>query len=204
MDTPALIALLTFWSLTGLLPRFFFKSGKLNLGWWLTALPMNAAPLLLLIAAFGVYHPLTPHGWQTGLGIASVILTLAAVGLMFFTLGTHRVPLALFHQQDDAPVHIVTYGAYSRIRHPFYASFLLGLTSTVVLLPHWLTAIVLAYGIWRFNATAAREERRLSSSEFGAEYRAYTLKAGRFAPRLTARSAPVAAEAAGLTAAAPR
>ena len=192
MDTPALIALLAFWALTGLLPRFFFKPGKLNLGWWLTALPMNAASLLLIIAGFGVFHPLTPHGWQTGLGIASVLLTMAAVGLMFFTLGTHRVPLALFHQQDDAPVHIVTYGAYSRIRHPFYVSFLLGLAAMVVLVPHWLTAIDFVYGVWRFNSTAAREEHKLSNSEFGAEYQVYVLRTGRFVPRLAARGGAVA------------
>ena len=36
----------------------------------------------------------------------------------------------------------------------------------------------------RVNVTAAREEKRLSESEFGAEYRAYLQTTGRFFPKL--------------------
>jgi protein-S-isoprenylcysteine O-methyltransferase Ste14 len=185
MDKSALVASLMFWTMTGLLPRIFFrKDGRLNLNWWLTAIPTIASPALLLATAFGGIHPMTPRSWETGQGIASVVAGVGAMGLLFFTLGTHRVPIALWHQTNDAPQSIVTYGAYARVRHPFYVSFLLAMLGVALLVPHWATLATLAYGVLRLNITAAREERRLSASEFGTEYQAYVRRTGRFVPRL--------------------
>jgi protein-S-isoprenylcysteine O-methyltransferase Ste14 len=185
MDKSALAASLVFWFLTGLLPRIFFrKDGNFNLKWWLTALPTIAAPALVLAAAFGGIHAETPKSWETAQGIVSTIVTSFAVGMLFFTLGTHRVPIALWHQDNDAPRSIVTYGAYSRVRHPFYVSFLLAMVGVAVLIPHWSTLLTLVYALLRLNATAAREEARLSESEFGSEYREYIRRTGRFVPRL--------------------
>jgi protein-S-isoprenylcysteine O-methyltransferase Ste14 len=82
----------------------------------------------------------------------------------------------------------VTYGAYRWIRHPFYASFLLALFGALVFCPNWATLATFLEGFVILNLTAAREERRLSSSEFGAEYRDYIQRTGRFWPRLGAGS----------------
>ena len=191
MDKSALAASLSFWACSGLLPRLFFrKDGRLNLNWWLTALPLLTPPWLLVLAAFGVYHAETPKGWELGLGVVSTVLSSIALGLLFFTLGTHRVPISLWHQDNDAPTHIVTYGAYGKIRHPFYSSFLLSMIAVTVLIPHWITGLNLLYGIWRLNSTAAKEEAKLSASSFGAEYRAYITRTGRFVPRPGAARAP--------------
>ena len=108
----------------------------------------------------------------------------ASIGLMCFTLGTHRIPIALWHQADDAPRHIVTWGAYARIRHPFYASFLLLLAACLLACPHPITAAAFVSGCPVLNGTAAREETRLRASEFGADYAAYMARTGRFFPRL--------------------
>ena len=107
-----------------------------------------------------------------------------SIALIAYTIGTHRVPLALWHQDDDAPRSIVTYGAYRYVRHPFYTAFLLALTGIVVACPHPAMLACLAYAMTILQVTARKEEQKLSRSEFGDEYRSYLTRTGRFFPRL--------------------
>jgi protein-S-isoprenylcysteine O-methyltransferase Ste14 len=164
---------------------FFRRDGKLNARWFATALPYMLSIVLLGAAIGGFVDAWRPASEALRLAMvaASVVLCAGSIALMAFTLGTHRIPIALWHQENDAPKHIVTWGAYGRVRHPFYASFLLCLTGTVLALPHLVTVLILLYSIVALNLTAAREERRLSQSEFGEEYRQYMTRTGRFWPR---------------------
>jgi protein-S-isoprenylcysteine O-methyltransferase Ste14 len=172
--------------LMGALPRVFFRRGRLGWRWWLTAAPFFLGAGTVLFAALGLVAPWRPGSPAAAAGeLAAAALAVASIGLMCFALGTHRVPIALWHQADDAPRHLVTWGAYGRIRHPFYASFLLLLAACLLVCPHAITATSLAWGVLALNATAAREEARLCQSEFGADYRAYVERTGRFLPRLT-------------------
>jgi protein-S-isoprenylcysteine O-methyltransferase Ste14 len=174
--------------LMGALPRIFFRrDGRLNLRWWLTAAPFFAGPGTVLLAACGLLAPwrFEPAALAAGGELAAVASATASIGLMCFTLGTHRIPIALWHQVDDAPRHVVTWGAYGRIRHPFYASFLLLLAACLLACPHPITAAAFVWGAVALNATAAREEARLRRSELGADYAAYMRRTGRFFPRLT-------------------
>jgi protein-S-isoprenylcysteine O-methyltransferase Ste14 len=169
----------------GLLPRLFFKKdGRLNLMWWLTASPFFLCTLFLLTSLLGYTTP-ARGDWSKLLEIASVPFSVASISLLFFTLGTHRIPIALWHQSNDAPRHIVTYGAYQHIRHPFYASFLTALLGALIFCPHWGTLLTFVHGFLILNFTAAREERRLSDSDFGGEYAKYMQRTGRFWPRLS-------------------
>jgi len=186
-DAAALIVILDA-VLMGALPRIFFRrDGRLNLRWWLTAAPFFAGSGTVLLAALGLATPWrsVPSAVAAGAELAAVGMATASIGLMCFTLGTHRIPIALWHQADDAPRHIVTWGAYSRIRHPFYASFLLLLAACLLACPHPGTAAAFVWGALALNATAAREETRLRKSELGADYAAYMRRTGRFFPRLT-------------------
>jgi protein-S-isoprenylcysteine O-methyltransferase Ste14 len=142
--------------------------------------------VVLGAALFGAIIPWRLQSPELGIAmeLASVVLCAGSIALISFTLGTHRVPIALWHQENDAPRHNVTWGAYGRVRHPFYASFLLGLVGTALTLPHVTTVLTLLYALVLLNWTAAREERRLASSEFGEEYRQYMGRTGRFWPRL--------------------
>lgn len=79
---------------------------------------------------------------------------------------------------------LVTRGPYARIRHPVYTSGLLLSLSVALLLLHsvliaaWL--VYLALAVYRARA----EEALLASEEgFGARYRAYMERTGRFLPR---------------------
>ncbi|HEX2312156.1 MAG TPA: isoprenylcysteine carboxylmethyltransferase family protein [Thermomonospora sp.] len=173
----------------GLLPRLFFRQdGTFNLRWWLTAAPFFVNPAVFVAGAAGAFDRIAPDGWDTTLETVAVLPSVASISLLFMTLGTHRIPLALWHQDDDAPQSIVTYGAYSRIRHPFYTSFILAFAAALIAFPHWATLALLVYSAVALNVTAAREERRLSASEFGAEYTQYMTRTGRFWPRLLVRS----------------
>ena len=168
----------------GLLPRIFFDDrGRKNAMWWATAAPFFAAGAVLILCFAGVWQPwFLPGGAMINEAIA-VPFACASIALIAYTIGSHRVPLALWHQDDDAPRSIVTYGAYRYVRHPFYTAFLIALTGTLVACPHPGTLICLIYAVAMLHFTARKEERKLSSSEFGDEYRTYLARTGRFVPR---------------------
>lgn len=186
MNTILATLLLFNLGLIGALPRVFFRSGKLNLSWWLTATPFFVASVSVLAAATGLFEPRLPESGllSSGLWIVATLLSAGSIGLIGLTCGTHRRPISLWHQKNDGPEGIVTEGPYAHVRHPFYAAFLLALSAVAISVPHVLTAVVLVYGFLILNGTAAREERRLCSSNFGEEYRAYIGRTGRFHPRL--------------------
>jgi protein-S-isoprenylcysteine O-methyltransferase Ste14 len=168
----------------GALPLWFSRpDGRLNLRWFLTALPFFASASLLVAGVTGALRSQLPQGWATGLDAVGCVASVASLALLFATWGTHRTPLSLWHQENDAPRGIVTVGPYAMIRHPFYASFLLAEIGAVLVLPGWPTLLSLAYALIALTVTAVREERRLSASAFGAEYQAYMRRTGRFVPR---------------------
>lgn len=183
MQLQGLIVLIINFAVIGLLPVLFFKrDGKFNLRWCLTAAPFVLSIASVVMSYLG-YLPLLVkvQSWMAALAVAG---STASIALIAFTLGTHRIPIALWHQENDAPQHIVTWGAYSRIRHPFYASFLVAFVSACLFSPQVLTLLCLVYGAVVLNLTAAREEKRLLHSEFGSEYGNYIKRTGRFLPPL--------------------
>lgn len=165
----------------GLLPVFFFKrDGEYNLRWAITAAPFFVAPVALLLGKLEVLLPIFNFGTQ----LFAVPTTILSISLMAMTVGSHRVPLALWHQDNDSPQELVTWGPYAVVRHPFYTSFILALLAAALALPHPVTLICLLYGTVSLTLTAVREERRLSSSACGADYVRYMSKSGRFFPRI--------------------
>lgn len=180
----------------GLLPAIFFrKDGRYNLMWLVTALPYILTPLFLL-SSYGwggegnanpflrlIHFPLRSPELQTWMELETVLLSTLSVIMIALTIGTHQKPLALWHQDNDAPQHLVDYGPYSQIRHPFYASFLLALLGAFFFYPTLGTLFTLAYGYISMTTTARREEQRFLASPLGDQYREYMKRAGRFAPR---------------------
>lgn len=189
MSREAVLLLSLNFLLIALLPRIFFrKGGRLTPQWWLTALPLFIAPVAAVLIFFGGLEAidLDPQLRRT-MSLMSVVFSAGSLALIGLTLGTNRIPLSLWHQKEDAPRNIVTFGAYRWIRHPFYSSFLLAMLSAALLAPHLLTLLALAYALVALNLTASREEQRLSNSKFGGEYQAYVRRTGRFLPRFSGR-----------------
>ncbi|MFM6306905.1 MAG: methyltransferase family protein, partial [Dolichospermum sp.] len=113
--------------------------------------------------------------------IIATALGISSNSLIAYTIGTHRVPLHLWHQDNDKSDHIVTYGPYQKIRHPFYTSFILTLIGTFVFFPHIISLLMSVYGIVGLIVTAHREERNLQKQD--TYYREYMKKTGRFMPK---------------------
>jgi protein-S-isoprenylcysteine O-methyltransferase Ste14 len=169
-------------SCIGALPFVFFRrDGSFNLRWWLTGSPFFVSAAGLVGAVAGLISPWQILGSPLPRAVA-VLLTLASVGLIFLTIGTHRVALALWHQREDAPQSIVTDGPYRYVRHPFYTAFLLAQLAALLVAPHWLTVFGLLHAAIALSMTARREEQRLLGSAFGSGYRDYMQTTGRFFP----------------------
>ncbi|ROT26079.1 isoprenylcysteine carboxylmethyltransferase family protein [Micromonospora sp. HM5-17] len=186
MNSAVLLLILLGFSSIGLLTIWFFRrDGRFTARWWLTSLPLFIGPLLVVAGYVADVTPMAPASWTTARDLVAVTLGVASIALMYLTWGTHRIPLARYHQDDDVPQHVVTHGAYRYIRHPFYSSYLLLYLSTLVFFPHWSTLFLTCYMFTALTITAAGEERRLSASEFGPDYQRYMRRTGRFIPRLT-------------------
>lgn len=157
--------------------------GRLTPGLVLTLAPLVVAPVLVVAAWSGVL-PVDQSRLLTVREVLLAVAALASITLVAYTAGTHRIPVSLWHQRDDAPVEIVSWGPYRRVRHPFCASYLLALVAAIVLIPSWPTIVVLVIGAVALHLTARREERRLLASDLGRQYAAYREQTGRFVPRV--------------------
>jgi protein-S-isoprenylcysteine O-methyltransferase Ste14 len=172
--------------LIGVLPIVFFKrDGTFNWRWIATALPFLLSIGSVTVVQFNLMPDFVLFTWPAPdyMRLGGVLLSLCSISLIMFTLGTHRIPIALWHQTNDQPQHIVTWGAYSLIRHPFYASFLLAFVAGGFYCPQIFTLVSFVYGAIALNLTAKREEKRLSQSQFADEYERYMARTGRFTPR---------------------
>ena len=176
-----LLLLLCNFAFIGALPLFFFRNdGEYNLLWLATGAPFFIVPVVLLLGRMEVLHPI----FVMDTNLIAVPLAAISVGLIAMTVGSHRIPLALWHQDNDAPEELVTWGAYAKVRHPFYTSFILAFAASAIALPNALTIACLFYSVIALTVTAVREERRLAMSEFGADYVRYIASSGRFFPRM--------------------
>jgi protein-S-isoprenylcysteine O-methyltransferase Ste14 len=188
MSKPVLLLILLNFASVGLLTAFFFrKVTRLGVRWWATALPFLICPAFLITAAATGLAPTTPGGWAAELNLAAVAFSSLSIALMYLTWGTHRIALRLWHQDAEEPGHLVTSEPYGIIRHPFYTSYLLAFAAAASLFPHWVTLFLLGYVSCVLTITATQEERRLSASAFGPQYRQYMAQAGRFFPHLGPR-----------------
>jgi protein-S-isoprenylcysteine O-methyltransferase Ste14 len=176
---------------------FFRRDGRRNtVMWWVTASPFAVGFASAAVTRFVTTETLAAPWRQMLTGVplldfgrsfSTIGATLAGIGsvsLIAATVASHRVPIALWHQPNDAPVSIVTHGPYSRVRHPFYAAFIVLLLATVLACRSALAGFAFVYGSLVLNFTAAREERKLGASAFGDEYRSYIARTRRFIPRL--------------------
>lgn len=173
------------------LARVFFLPGEWNLQWWLNTAPFAAAGVAMGGVLAGVLDPwVAPTSTAGGLmAVASVATVAGALALGGLALGTHRRRLALWHQHDDGPEHLVTEGPYATIRHPFYTSYIVTLVGCTLAAPHVLTTAMLIVAVHRLNRTAAREETRfLASDDLGRRYAEYVRRTGRFVPIRRSRS----------------
>jgi protein-S-isoprenylcysteine O-methyltransferase Ste14 len=184
VSVESFVLVLANFAMIGALPRVFFRQGRLHARWWLTAAPLFACASLQVASFAGILDAYDPGRLRSAAAGAAAVLDAGSIALLWYAVGTNRIPLALWHQDGDEPREIVSWGAYRRVRHPFYASFLLATAAGFALTPHPATLVTFVYTALALDLTARREERRLAASARGAEYRDYMSRTGRFLPRL--------------------
>ena len=184
METTLFLLLAATFATIGSLPIGYFGGDRrLNVRWWLMATPFFVAPVAVAVSFFGILPAWAPPAPLAKLLAAGASLAaIGSIGLIAYTAGSHRRAPALWHQSDDAPAEIVTWGAYSRVRHPFYSAFLLAFSAAVLAAPTFVTIACLAWAGVGLSLTARQEERRLLASRFGDAYGAYMARTGRFLP----------------------
>ncbi len=195
MELSSIVIIEANFFLIALLPLLFFRGdGKFNFLWCLTALPFCLALIALIKVFFdptGLMIEIGTIDYQISQAVG-VILSCASIGLITMTIGSHRIPLALWHQNPelDKPQEIVTWGSYKYIRHPFYSSFILCWLSSIAIAPHWSIFALAIYSFILLIYTANKEEIRLSNQEgkLGLEYKVYLKRTGRFFPRIILRN----------------
>ena len=86
------------------------------------------------------------------------------------------------------PDELCEAGPYRHIRHPLYLSYQLAYLATLVALPHWLTATLLAASVVLFTYMARDDEKTIATSPLAAAYSAYRQRAGMFWPKFSSRA----------------
>lgn len=137
---------------------------------------------------FSIWGPLAsiqlasqPPLWVSGLGVAGLLSSLALFHWAAFSIRGRTFSLA---GRDDLPQFVHTSGPYAYIRNPFYASYILAATSTIVMWPSRWGALMVLLAIGYYEWLARYEEGKFSRSPVAAEYRQYKARTGRLFPRL--------------------
>lgn len=135
-----------------------------------------ALQLGLVVALVGAVHwPVPPRAWPPTLFLLSV-----AVVLGVWTLGYNRWGNFNIRPELRPGARLVTGGPYRRIRHPMYASVLLGVGALVVADSRPWRIALLAALLVVLLLKAAREEEYLRAAF--PEYAAYAARTWRLVP----------------------
>jgi len=117
--------------------------------------------------------------WLRWAGVATAVVSFVLKTWTFHALGKNITDTVVTRREHS----LVTSGPYRWIRHPFYTSFAMDIAGVSLLTANWF---VLGAGAAAFLLIVLRtriEEQNLLA-RFGAEYREYRAKTGRFLPRL--------------------
>jgi len=162
--------------------RVQVREGKLNMAaravlglGYIGALIVYAFfPSFLAWAAFS----LPPWMRWSGAGITWVALLLLAA--VQWSLGRNFNTTLHLRQEHT----LVTSGPYHWVRHPMYtALFLLG-AGFLLLTANWVVGVPLIVALPILVVVRVGKEEAMMVEQFGAEYRAYMRRTGRFLPRL--------------------
>ena len=156
--------------------KFFFKPSGDGAGMKMIRAFSSVSALLHLAAILA-----TPESTPIQI-LAAASLYASGLALFFWALRANRERRLSAAFSLDSPRHLVTWGPYRFIRHPFYTAYLMtwtaGFAGTGRL---WLLPTIVA--MVAIYARAARmEEGKFAESPLAGEYRAYHQVTGRFLP----------------------
>ena len=114
---------------------------------------------------------------------AALLVSGLSAALFVWGLRTVRRGQLTAAFSTDAPVEIVSTGAYRRIRNPFYMSYLLAHAMPVLASRSPWSLLPLACMVCIYLRAALLEERKFLNSPLANQYRCYQRRSGRFTPR---------------------
>lgn len=165
------IMILQLWATRG-----HFTSKGFTPGSTAIVVAVGATTAIYLLLVWWVVQP----AWAQLLGLA---IEVAGVWLFWATIRASREARLKFAFDTEAPAGLLTRGPYARIRHPFYASYL------VV----WMGWALATWSVWAlvpfvvllalYIVAARFEERLFAGTELAAAYAAYRRRAGLFWPK---------------------
>lgn len=121
--------------------------------------------------------------------LAGLALQGLSAALFWWAIAASRAARLRFAFDTDKPAGLLTDGPYGRIRHPFYASYLLFWTGWSLASASPSSAAIVAFFAFAYTAAAQEEERNFAHSPLADDYGRYWAVTGRFWPRLWDRSA---------------
>jgi protein-S-isoprenylcysteine O-methyltransferase Ste14 len=102
--------------------------------------------------------------------------------LFFWALRAHgRRPLSAAFSPDE-PAHLVDWGPYRFIRHPFYSAYLLTWLAGFVATARFALIPTIVVMFWIYWRAADLEEKKFAASPLAENYRRYSQLTGRFLP----------------------
>jgi protein-S-isoprenylcysteine O-methyltransferase Ste14 len=83
---------------------------------------------------------------------------------------------------DNVPDAVCDSGPYAYIRHPFYASYVIGFTAALVAFPNVFVALGWLIATWFFVHGARHDEKAIRNSPLASAYADYRRRTGMFFP----------------------
>ncbi len=184
-------ALVTFGGFVWAVRRFFARYGPPAPGMRAIAAGGTAAMIadLVVLACSADVGP----GWH----LAGAALFASAAALFWEAVKANRArPLTLAFS-DDEPGHLVEWGPYATVRHPFYSAYMLAWIAGAVAAAQ--PALLLAFGVMGtlYVRAARREESKFAASPLASAYAAYRARTGMFVPTGRPRGGRLAAPSTG-------
>ena len=166
------------------------KSGD-TLSWkdegYVFAVTLRLAGLCLWFATFGyllfpeyfTWAAIPLPEWIRWVGVGVGALCSLLMYWTLSTLGKNLTDTVVTRKEAT----LVTHGPYRWVRHPFYVTAALIMTSVTVLTANWLIGLTSLIVLILLAVRTPKEEAMLVE-RFGDEYRNYMAKTGRFVPRI--------------------
>ena len=119
--------------------------------------------------------------------LAGLALQGLSAALFWWAIAASRAARLRFAFDTDKPAGLLTDGPYGRIRHPFYASYLLFWTGWSLASTSPSSAAIVAFFAFAYTMAAREEELNFARSPLADDYGRYRSVTGRFLPRLWER-----------------
>ncbi|MCI0520032.1 MAG: isoprenylcysteine carboxylmethyltransferase family protein [Chloroflexi bacterium] len=118
--------------------------------------------------------------WARWLGAAAALVSVPLIWWVQWALGSNFSTTLHVRQEHT----LVTHGPYHWVRHPMYTVLFIQIAGYLLLTANWLLGGIPLVALTLIVVTRVRNEEAVMTEKFGAAYRAYILRTGRFLPRI--------------------